>query len=106
MTIHHSDTSKLSEPSLTAVMTAARQLMVRCHAACTNHSTGAGAINARAVALTAPTVSTTSANTAASRHRVRVVARMVKPTSHPTAAHGSNMTDVRDTYGRMYGEVA
>jgi hypothetical protein len=88
------------------VIVAVRHVMVRCHAACTSHSTGAGAMRARAAALTAPTVKTTRANSAASRHRVRVVARMVSPTSQPTAAHGSSMTDVREMYGRMYGDVA
>jgi hypothetical protein len=53
------------------------------------------------VALTAPTVNTTRAASAASRHRVRVAAPTVKPTIQPTAAHGSSIADVRETYGRM-----
>ena len=106
MTIHHSDTSTLNTPIFSAVMAARRQVMVRAHAAWTSQSTGAGATSARAVAFTAPTVSTTSAASAASRHRVRVVARMVRPTIQPTPAHGSSITDVRDTYGSTYGDTA
>jgi hypothetical protein len=58
------------------------------------------------VALTAPTVATTSANSAGSRHPLREAALMVRPTSQPTPAQGNSITEVRDTYGRMYGDVA
>ena len=52
-----------------AVETARRQVISRCHVAASSHSTGAGAIIISAVALTAPTVSTTSAASAACRQR-------------------------------------
>ena len=57
-----------------------------------------------AVALTAPTLTTTSATSAASRQRVRVAAPIVRPTIQPSPAQGRSMADVRDTYGRRYGE--
>ena len=58
-------------------------------------------IIASAVALTAPTVNTTSATPAANRHRPRWAASTVSPTIHPSPATGRSSTDVRDTYGRM-----
>ncbi len=61
-------------------------------------------IIASAVALTAPTVNTTRATPAENRHRPRCAARTVSPTIQPSPAKGSSSTDVRDTYGRMYGE--
>ena len=71
-------------------------MIERCHAACRSHSIGAGAIIISAVAFGDPTVKTTSAKIAGSRHRVRVAERIVSPTNHPTAAHGSNISEVRD----------
>ena len=61
-------------------------------------------IIANAVALTAPTVNTTSATPAANRHRPRCAASAVSPTIQPSPAKGSSSTDVREMYGRMYGE--
>ena len=39
-----------------------------------------------------------------SRHLLRVAARIVKPTSQPTAAHGKSIAEVRETYGSTYGD--
>jgi hypothetical protein len=75
---------------------ARRHVIVRCHPACTSHSRGAGAIIASAVAFGEPAAKTTNAKIAASRHRVRVAARIVRPTSQPSAAHGNSISDVRD----------
>ena len=36
--------------------------------------------------------------------RLRVAASTVSPTIQPRPAHGSSIADVRDTYGRTYGE--
>ena len=79
-----------------AVTVARRHVIDRCHAACSSHSTGAGAIIASAVAFGEPTVKITNAKIAASRQRLRVAARIVKPTNQPSDAHGSNISDVRD----------
>ena len=87
-----------------AAVMARRHVIERCHAACTSHSTGAGAIIASAVAFGDPTVRMTNAKIAGSRHLVRVAERIVNPTSQPTEAQGSNMSEVRDRYGRMYGD--
>ena len=88
-----------------AAATARRQVTVRCQTACINQRIGAGAIIRTAVALTALHDSSTSAMSAGCRHRCSLVAaRMVSPTNHPTAAHGSSIALVRDTYGRMYGD--
>ena len=69
-----------------------------------SHSTGAGAIIIRAVALTAPTVTTTSAHEGGVAP-LRAGSRppTVRPTIQPSPAHGSSIADVRDTYGRRYG---
>ncbi len=48
-----------------AVVSARRQVIERCHAACSSHNTGAGAIIASAVALGEPTVKMTNAKMAA-----------------------------------------
>jgi len=37
-------------------------------------------------------------------HFDRVAAAAVRPTIQPSPAHGSSIADVRDTYGRRYGE--
>ncbi len=97
MTIHHSETASDSTPMRRAVDTARRHAICRCHAAASSHSTGAGAIIISAVALTAPTVATTSAARAAWRQRVRVAARTVSPTIQPSPAHGSSIAEVRET---------
>ena len=68
-----------------AVAIARRNVTVRCHSAWTSHSSGAGTIIASAVAFTAPTVSTTKAMSAGSRHVDRVAARTVSPVIQPTA---------------------
>ena len=104
MAIHHNDTPRLKPPMRNAAATARRHGTDRCHAAWTSHNTGAGAIIASAVALGDPTVKITNAKTAGSRHLVRVADRTVSPTNQPTDAHGSSISDVRDRYGRMYGE--
>ena len=102
--IHHSDIKALIPPILAAVTIALRHVMVRPHAACRSHNTGAGAIIRIAVAFGAATVTMTRPKMPTSRQRLRVAARMVRPTSHPTAAHGSSIAEVRDTYGSTYGE--
>ena len=70
----------------------------------TSQSSGAGAISANAVAFAEPTVATISAMAAGSNHRrirgasgIGRVARTVNPTIHPSAAHGNNSSEVRDT---------
>src|SRR5687767_9661127 len=68
--IHHEDTARERPPILAAVMAARPHVICRSAAAISSHSTGAGTIISSAVALTAPTVSTTSAARAAWRHRV------------------------------------
>ena len=105
ITIHHSETPIDSTPTRTATSAAARQVTSRCQALWTSQSTGAGTIIAKAVALTAPTVSTIRAIAAGSPQVRRRVARTVKPTIQPSPAHGSSITDVRDTYGSTYSEV-
>ena len=104
MAIHHKDTPRLNPPMRNAAAMARRHGTDRCHAAWTNHSTGAGAIIAKAVALGDPTVKITNAKIAGSRHLVRVADRTVSPTNQPTDAQGSSISDVRDRYGKMYGE--
>src|SRR5690606_25460378 len=102
--IHHDDTASDSPPIFAAVTAAARHGMSPCAAATTSHSTGPGAIMRSAVALTAPTLATTSAATAAYRHRRRVAASAVSPTSQGSPAQGSSIALVRDTYGSRYGD--
>ena len=51
-----------------------------------------------AVALTPPTVSTTSATAAGHRHDRSRSARCVNVMSQPRPAHGSRITDSRATY--------
>ena len=88
-----------------AAPSARRHSIVRCISAWSNQRIGAGATIITAVALTALHESSTSAISAGCRQRCSLVtARMVRPTSQPTAAHGSNIALVRETYGRMYGE--
>ena len=82
---------------------ARRHVICRSAAATTSHNSGAGTIIINAVALTAPTVNTTSAARAACRHRVAVAAPTVSPTIQPSPAHGRSIADVRETYGRTYG---
>jgi len=48
-----------------------------------------------AVALGAATVTTTRANSAASRQPPRVAERTVRPTSQPSAAYGASISEVR-----------
>src|SRR5829696_5999673 len=103
-TIHHEDTASDSPPMRAAVAAARRHVTRRSRAATTSHRTGAGATMRVAVALTAPTVKTTSAARAAWRQRLRVAARTVRPTSQPRPAHGSSMAEVRDSYGSTYGD--
>ena len=83
---------------------ARRQVIERPHAACNSHSTGPGATIKIAVAFGAATVAITSPKSATSRHLVRVAARMVRPINHPSPAHGSNIAEVRETYGNTYGD--
>ncbi len=87
-----------------AATTARRVVTVRSTTASSSHSNGAGATIARAVAFTEPVVAITSAHSAASRHRVRVAAPIVRPSTQPRPAHGSSIDDVRDTYGTRYGD--
>ncbi len=97
MAIHHSDTPSESPPMRAAVAAARRHVMRRSAPATRSHSTGAGAIINRAVALTAPTVATTRAHSAAWCQRVRVAARTVSPTIQPRPAHGRSIAEVRET---------
>ena len=76
---------------------ARRQSICRSAAATASHSSGAGTIMRSAVALTAPTLATTSAASAASRHFVRVAAPTVRPTIQPRPAHGRSIAEVRET---------
>ncbi len=101
--IHHADTTSDNPPIVSAVVVARRHVISRRPAANASHSTGPGAIIARAVGLIDPVVTTTRAASAAWRQRVRVAASAVRPTSQPRPAHGSSIADVRDTYGRRYG---
>ena len=87
-----------------AAATAERNVTVRSATATRSQSTGAGAIINRAVVLTAPTVPTTRAQSAASRQRVRVAAPIVRPMIQPRPAHGSNIDDVLEMYGTRYGD--
>src|SRR5688572_13893339 len=128
MANHHRHTGTVSTVIRSATPTACRHDTARCHAACKSHSRGAGTIIASAVAFTAPTVKTINAIAAGSPHLpglasefavsaalrrspawlvlqvpTRLVARTVKATIQPRPAHGSSITDVRDTYGSTYG---
>ena len=95
--IHHNETAVQATAIRAAVATAVRQAMWPEATDWTSHNTGAGMIIARAVALTDPTVKTTSARSAACFQRLTVAARIVRPTIHPSPAHGNNMTEVRET---------
>src|SRR5690554_5114163 len=97
MAIHHNDTPAESAAVRTATRAASRHGTNRPQAACSNQSTGAGTIIARAVALTAPTVNTTRAITAGHSQVRRRVASTVDPTIQPSPAQGNSITDVRDT---------
>ena len=104
MAIHHSDTAVDNNATLPAVAATRRHVTSPRHRAWSSQSAGAGMIIASAVALTAPTVNTTSAMSAGCRHRPRRAASTVHPTIHPSPAQGSSSTDVRDTYAKMYGD--
>ena len=93
-----------STPIRSAAATARFGGTARSAVATTSHRTGAGATISNAVALTAPIDPMTSAHRAASRHRVRVAAPMVRPTIQPSPAHGRSIDEVRDTYGTRYGD--
>ena len=99
MTTHHADVASASPPILAAAPRAQRGWTVRSATATTSQMSGAGAIISSAVVLTAPTVPTTSAHSAASRQRLRVAAPTVNPMIQPNPAQGSSIDDVREMYG-------
>jgi len=105
MTIHQTETPRHNTAVCPAITNARRTSIRRAQAAWINQRRGPGTIIARAVAFTAPTVTTISAIPAGAPHPRRRVATIVRPTIHPSPANGSSITDVRDTYGRMYGDT-
>jgi len=94
MEIHHAEHSALSNAERQRnENTAVRGVWVFwCRA--TMRTTGATMINA--VALMPPTVNTSNAMSEGCNHERVRAPRELTSASQPTAAHGSNMTDVRD----------
>ena len=104
ITSHQADVANARPPIRAAAPRAARGVTVRSATATSNHSTGAAAIINVAVMLTAPTLPITRAQSAASRHLVRVAAPIVSPMIHPSPLQGSSIDDVREMYGTRYGD--
>ena len=79
-----------------AVASARRGPMLRSvTAAWTSHSTGPSPASTRLVALTLPTVTTVSANSAGWRQPPVRAARTVSPIIQPSPAHGSSTAEMR-----------
>ena len=93
---HHAEVPRASPP-MRAATARARGVIVRSVAATASQQHGAGAIISMAVVFTAPTVPITSAQPR--RRAGPVAAPIVSPMIHPSAAQGSSIDEVRDTYG-------